>query len=305
MITNQHLKGAFMVVLAAGLWGFSGTVAKYFFNKQVDPLILVQIRLNLSAWLLLAWLSIKQRQLLKIERQDYGKIIILGILGMAGVQFTYLYTVSRVNVALAVFLQYLSPVLVSLYAWVWQKQLPDFRGLLALILAITGSALMIMGPELSLEGIPLDGLLTGLASAVTAAFYTVYGKQVLQKYTPWTTLGWALLAGGLPWWLINSPRRLLAQVNSVETVAFFIYIALFATIIPFGLYFAGLKRISATETVIISMLEPVVAALTAFWFLGERLSLSQIGGGLAIMLAVAILSSGSISIAQESRVEER
>lgn len=293
-----------MVILAATMWGLAGTVAKYFFNKQVDPLVLVQVRLNLSALLLLFWLNLRHRELLRVERQDIRQIIILGILGMAGVQFTYLYTVSRLNVALAVFLQYLSPVLVALYYWLWQRQTQNTRGLFALVLAFFGSSLMILGPELSLDGIPADGLISGLASAVAAAFYTIYGKKVLQKYNPWTTLGWALLAGGIPWWLINSPYRLMAQLNSLDNIFFFLYIALFATIIPFGLYFTGLKKITAAETVIISMLEPVVAALTAYWFLGERLAFSQVSGGLAIMAAVAILSLGGSRV-QLSRVEER
>lgn len=289
---QEHWRGLSAVIGAAVLWGISGTVAKFFFNQKISPILVVQIRLTVSALILLGWLYLRHRPLLKVERQDWPMLIILGIGGMAGVQFTYLYAVSKLNVALAVFIQYLSPVIVAVYNCLFIRQPLSKQGWGALALALSGSGLMITGPRLSLNSLPLDGLLMGLASAFAAAFYTLYGKRVLAKYNPWTTLAWSLFFGALPWWFINPFGEIIDQFQNTTFLIFFMYIAVLATILPFGLYFVGLAKITPAETIIVSMLEPVVAAVTAYLFLGELLSLQQLIGGGAILLAVYILSRG-------------
>lgn len=130
----------------------------------------------------------------------------------------------------------------------------------------------------------------GLLSAFAAAFHTVYAKKVLAKYNPWTTLAWSLFFAAIPWWFINPFNQVVNQLHNTSFLFFFGYIAVVATIIPFWLYFVGLAKISAAEAMIISMLEPVVAAMTAFLFLGELLTFQQLLGGGAILLAIYNLS---------------
>lgn len=286
---SEHVRGLLAVVSAAALWGISGTVAKYFFNQNLSPLILVQIRLSLSALILLGWLWLRHPALLKVERQDWPMLVVLGIGGLAIVQFTYSYTVSKLNVALAVFIQYLAPVIVAVYNYLFAQIPLSKKGWGALGLALAGSGMMIVGPQLTFSNLPVNGLLMGLTSAFASAFYTIYAKKVLVKYNPWTTLVWALFFGALPWWMINDFGEVLGQLQNTGFLFFFVYIAILATIIPFGLYFIGLAKITAAETIIISMLEPVVAALTAYFFLGEMLSFQQLLGGGAILIAVGLL----------------
>ena len=68
------------------------------------------------------------------------------------------------------------------------------------------------------------------------------------------------------------------------------YLAVFATIIPFGLYFSGLRFLTPSSGSIIAMLEPVVASLSAYLLLNERMTLVQILGGFMIIAAVIIIN---------------
>ena len=53
---------------------------------------------------------------------------------------------------------------------------------------------------------------------------------------------------------------------------------------PFVLIIGSLQHIRATQTGIVGMLEPVLATIVAWWWLGETLGLSQVVGGLIVLV---------------------
>lgn len=271
------------------MWGLSATAAKYLFNRQVSPFDLVQVRLILSFVLLTAYLLIFNRSLLRINRSDIPYMIILGIFGVAIVQFTYYFTISQTNVATAVFLEYLAPVFILLYGLLAGKEKASAVKLLALVGAILGGFLMVKGTTGSGMAVTVPGLISGLASAISFAFYTVYGKYGLEKYSPWTLLTWGMGVGGAVWALYNPPWITFSSYGTYGDWLFFVYIAVFATILPFGFFFKGLKYLSPVVAGITSTMEPVLAGILSFILLGEVLTFMQITGCALILSAVIML----------------
>lgn len=280
-------QGFVFTILSATLWGFTGTVAKLLFRTATGPLALVEVRLTLSAALLGLFLGLARRPLLRIDRRDLPYFAVLGM-SMAAVQFSYLFTMSRTTVATAVFLQSLAPSLIFLHATVFKGEQVSAPKLTALALALAGSGLMIQGQGGG-RGPDGWGLVSGLSSAVFAAFYTIYSKRALARYSPLTVTFWAFAFGAVPWWFILPPARLLAGGFTAEQALFFLYIAVFSTVVPFALYFRGLRDLTPGQAGIISTVEPVVATATAWLVLGERLSVWRACGGALVLLAVALL----------------
>lgn len=297
MIIADRWKGFFCVVLAACLWGLSGTVAKYLFNQQVNPFDLVQVRLTFSFLLLLFYLAATNRRLLYIKRRDYSYMLVFGLFGVAAVQFTYLYTISKTNVATAIFLQYLAPALVMLYDLFFKKEKLTLIGALALLWAVGGGFLIAKGNLGGGFAVSTIGLVSGLASAAAFAFYTVYGKRGLTVYSPWTLLLYGFGVGAATWLLYRLPWLTVMRYGWQDWL-FFLYIAVFATIIPFGFYFKGLRYLTPVKTGLTSTLEPVVAAVLAYLMLGEKLTVMQITGCVLILGAVILiqLSAGGEKI---------
>lgn len=288
---NSESKGLILIVTAATLWGISGTVAKYLFNGEaVNPLALVQIRLFLSAVLLGLYLLATDPASLRIKKGDIKYFAVLGVCGMAMVQFTYLYTVSQTNVAVAVFLQYLSPVLVAAYAVGFRREKLDLNRTMALVLALGGSIMILTGSGLGTLAVSRAGLISGLASAFFSAFYTLYAQGGAKRFGPWTTLTYSLGFGAIFWLAVAPPALTEFGEYSTSDLLFFLYIAVFATIVPFGLYFKGLTYMHATKAIITSTLEPVMAAVTAFLILGETMAPWQMLGGGLIIGAVVLLA---------------
>ena len=67
------------------------------------------------------------------------------------------------------------------------------------------------------------------------------------------------------------------------------WMVVMGTIIPFFLLVSALRHLSATRVAIIAMVEPVVATIVAWVWLGESLGALQLTGA-AIVLAAILLA---------------
>jgi drug/metabolite transporter (DMT)-like permease len=63
------------------------------------------------------------------------------------------------------------------------------------------------------------------------------------------------------------------------------------TIVPFALLVGALRHVPATRAGIIAMLEPVVAALVAYLWLGESLGPVQIFGAFFVLCGIFLAQS--------------
>lgn len=81
-----------------------------------------------------------------------------------------------------------------------------------------------------------------------------------------------------------------ATGDSLAVAALVVFAVLGRTALACSLSFASLRRITPTEVVVTSSVEPAVAALTSFIFLGLTLQPLQYIGGALILSAVMILA---------------
>ena len=287
-IRKKQILGGIIIMVAAFFWGISGTIIKFMFNQSVDPIKLVNMRLNLSALIGFAILMIFSRKRLKVTQTQLKHFAIFGIVGITGVQTTYYYTISVLNVSMAVFLQFTAPILVVLYCMIFEKEKMTVVKGLSLTIALVGSSLIIFGSGAGIGKLSGIGIFTGIMSAVFCAFYYIYGKKCTNKYDSWTVLIFALGFGALLYWFVIPPWILWPTVTMKEFLLA-LYIAIFATLLPFGLYLLGLRYLLSSTASIIAMLEPVVASLSAFVVLGEAMGVFQILGAVAVMGAVLAL----------------
>ena len=288
----KHWLGVIQVTGAAILWGTSATLAKHLFNSAVSAFDVAQMRLTLSFVLLFLVLSVCKPELLRVRRSDLGYLAIFGIVGLGLLQFTYLFALSLTNVATALFLQYTAPIIILIVGLLLRTEVLTGIKLAALGASIVGGYLIVAGTASGFGLNPL-GVVYGLAAACTFAFYSMYGKRGLKTYNSWTLLAWGMGFGSFVWCFYQSPWTLALRYGGLEWLQF-LYIAVFATVLPFGLYIRGLQNLSAFRAGMIGMLEPVVGAISAFFFLGELLSLTQIFGSSLILLAVALLQMNAL-----------
>ncbi len=282
---------------AAALWGVSGVVAKTLFNRQVEPWTLIEIRLTASFVTLLVILALRG-QARRVPGELFWRLVLLGMT-MTCAQFTYYLTISLTNVSTALFLQYTAPVFVALYAWATMGEpVTPLRGV-AISLAVLGSYLLVTGGG-GIQIQPL-GLVSGLVSAIAFGLYAILGRGKIQRVGPQTTLLYALGTGAVVWSVIVPPWRAYLGHGPVEW-AWFSYIVIFATLLPFGLFLYGLRHITASLASLTATLEPVVGSATAMLLLHEWLGPVRISGGLAIVAAVVLIQVSDLLTARREEL---
>ena len=297
--------GYLYISIGATLWGVSSVVAKSLFIIGLPPAELVQIRLTLATLTLLLVLLIFDKKRMIISLKDVPYFFVLGFVGVAGVQFTYYYTISKIHVGPAVLIQYLSPVWVALYAFVFQKEPLSKRKIAALLLALLGCYFTVGGYRLDLLRLNRIGIVSGLISSLFFSFYALYGEKGLKKYDPWTLILYGFGFGAVFYWLLISPMRVIAEGYPLKIWVAFLYIAIFSTLIPFGLYFKGIERVRATRASITATWEPVVAGVTAYFVLGEVLSPLQVVGGFGVIAAIVLLQMAKEKASPCTPIETR
>ena len=302
---KNELRGYLYILVGATLWGVSSVVAKSLFIIGLSPAELVQIRLTLATAALLLILLFYDRKRITISLKDLPYFLILGLVGVAGVQFTYYYTISKIHVGPAVLIQYLSPIWIALYAFIFQKEPLTKAKIVALFLAILGCYLTVGGYRMDLLRLNRMGIVSGLISSLFFSFYALYGEKGLKKYDPWTLILYGFGFGAVFYWILISPMKVIAGGYSFKIWIAFFYIAIFSTLIPFGLYFKGIERIRSTRASITATWEPVVAGLTAYFVLGEMLYPLQIAGGLGVITGIVLLQISKEKSAPSTPIEIR
>jgi len=282
-------RGYLYVMAAAVLWASSGTAGKALFNRGMTPFELVQIRVTLSTIILAVIYGLFARDSLKIRWRDLGYFFIIGGITMAGVHVAYFYAISKIQVAAAILLEYLSPIFVAVFSICFWKEKLTWVKAFALILAVSGCYLVVGGYDLQLMVMNRMGILSGLAAAVFFAAYTLLGERGMHRYSPRTLLFYALAFSALTMHVIYPPFHYLRGDFTVTEWGWIVYIVVLGTILPFALYFMGINYIRSTRAMITSTLEPISAGFIAFLFLGETLESFQIAGGGLVISAIVSL----------------
>ena len=281
--------GYLFATLAAVLWGVSGSAAKYLFINGVTPFHLVQLRLTIAAAGLLLCLLLRNPTLLKIARRDIPYFAVFGCIGMAGVQFTYLFAISKIHVAAAILLQYLAPAFIALHAVIFFRDRLNHIILLALGGAFTGCYLVVGAYNLDLLAMNLLGIVSGLFSAVGFAWYSIQGEYGMRRYSPWTVLFYAMFFGALTWNVCLPPLEGFLSPRSVVVWGWILYIGVLGTLVPFGLFLEGVNLIRSTRASITATLEPIMAGILSFFFLHETMGFGQLLGAGLVILSVIVL----------------
>jgi drug/metabolite transporter (DMT)-like permease len=286
---RNEIHGYLYILTGSTLWGISSVVAKSLFNIGLPPEELILVRLTLATLILLIILLFWDRRRIIISLRDLPYFFILGCIGVAGMQFFYYYTISKIHVGPAILLQYLQPIWVSLYAFFVQKEPLSKGKIFALLFAVTGCYLMVGGYQMNLLQLNKVGMISGLLASFFFTFYTLYGEKGLKKYDPWTLILYSFGFSAVFYMILTSPIKLITDGYPFKVWIALLYIAIFSALIPFGFYFEGMKRIRATRASITSTWEPVVAGIAAYFILGEVLYPLQVLGGMGVIAAVVLL----------------
>jgi drug/metabolite transporter (DMT)-like permease len=297
-------RGLILLIIAVIFWGAAAPFGKYLILNRFDTLTITQARTSLAFILMLLYFAIKDRSVFCVQIRDVWKLAVLGIVGLAIVNFTYYFTVKEATVATAILVQYTAPVWVLLYSvWILKEEKLDWMTVLCLVVALAGCYFAVTSG--ALRNISLRGwaLLTGPLSAFTFAYYIIASKQMLKRYSLWTMLLYMLGFATIFWLFFNPPWAIIKKNHQAEDWGFLWLFAVVSVLIPQVAFISGLRLINASKAGIISILEPVIAIIAAYLMLSESLNPIQVLGGCMVLAALALLQIHSLIMRKIMKVE--
>jgi drug/metabolite transporter (DMT)-like permease len=266
-------------LLAATLWGVSATVAADAF-AEVPPTRVAQVRSLVALAFLLpyAW----RRGLL--QTQGAGRQLVVFGMALAIVHVTYYWAVERLGVGPGVTVQYLGPILVLVWMAVGQKRRVPLLGWLAGLLALAGTVMVTRAWDV--DSLDFLGVLAGLGAAVTFAVYLLMGERLTRRLSAVTLLTYGFLVAAIFWAVVQPLWEFPTDISTKAWIEL-LWAGMGGTMVPFLAEVAALRRVSAGVVGVIASIEPVIAAVTAWWFLSQSLTAVQVAGGLLVVAAVA------------------
>ncbi|WP_201780834.1 DMT family transporter [Aneurinibacillus tyrosinisolvens] len=293
MTVQSRAKGIVLVLIGATLWGISGTVAQYLFQKKdFSPEWLVSVRLLLSGFILLLFSFAKgDKQMWEVWKSNTYRwsLLLFGIIGMLGVQYTYFAAIKSGNAATATLLQYLGPVFITCYIAFRSKRLPTLYEFIAIILALAGTFFLVTNGDVQTLSISKWALFWGIASAVALAFYTLQPYKLLDRWGSTLIVGWGMLVGGIGFSFLYPPWNFRGQWSYPSILAV-LFVVLFGTLIAFYCYLESLKYIQAAEASLLACAEPLSAAFLSVIWLHVPFGVIEWLGAACIIATIVILS---------------
>ena len=273
------------VATAAVLFGVAGAISKFLFNQNISPISLTIIRTIAAAAIFLVLFRFS-RGWRALARDDVGIIALIGFLTFS-VTYTFYRAIDEAGAAVAIMLQYTAPVFVIVFELVMRGVRITRAKSIALVLSTLGCLFLVGGQDLHTDRATSYGIVFGLACGALFALYNIsvnraHERGLSERYITAHSFSFAAVFAACA---APSTQFSLGAFGSREWLAI-VFIAVFATVIPYRLYVTGLKNVPAFQATLVGMLDPVSAAIFAAMFLGENLNLLQILGIVAILTGV-------------------
>ncbi|GLC88048.1 DMT family transporter [Lysinibacillus piscis] len=290
----KRLKGIIFIVSGAMLWGATGPLMEWLLNHTpLTVSFMLTIRLFIAGLLLLTYVALTKQPIFSIWKHTlWGRqLVIFGIVGMLGVQYSFVAAIHESNAIFATLLQFLAPIFIVLYISLTMRKFPPRYQVIGILGTLFGLFLLLTNASIDSFLVSYKALFWGIAVGLTFAFYTLYPARLMKEWSVLLVVGWAMLIGGTALGIIGRVWQ------SSEWLVFtdFRIVGLMLALIVFGtlafvLFLTSMKYISAVETSILSSVEPLTAMLISMLVFSTTLGGWQVVGIFVMLFCVTWLS---------------
>ncbi len=275
-----HHRGAILVCAAAIIWSSGGLIARF---------ISADVWTQAAGRGLFGCLALLTFLLIRDGRQTWSLFRNLGLPGIAvGVCFAtaslcFVIALRHTTVATILIIQSTSPLLAGLIAWIWMREAIGWVRCLAMVVALGGVTLMVVGGDSgSSQGTgDLLGILLSMVIPVAIACATVVVRRYQNiRMTPAGCVATGLLAAaGL------LMRDWGVPVAGADLGLLFLF---GACQLALGLicFTTGARLVPAAEASLLGLLESVLGPLWVWIFLAEHPGDYALVGGALVLAAV-------------------
>lgn len=290
-------RGYLLCLAAALVWsGTAPGIAYLLDNHGVAPLALAFWRDALIAVACLAGVAgaafAGGRRFPRLSFAELRGFALIGVISVGIYHALFVISIALNGAALGIVLIYLYPAFVTLGARLIFKETIGPTQVVALVLALVGSALLVRIYDPAVLRVSWLGIVVGVLSAVTHAGYVLFSQRAVTSHSPWLSLALTMSFGALALLVLTlvaeGPAALLQVGSGWTPWLALVALALGPTLMGYGLFTSSLRHIPGRVASVIVVIEAPITTLAAVLLLGERIEPAQTVG-IALILGAAVL----------------
>ncbi len=273
----------------AVIWGINFVVVKYA-THIFSPVAFTGLRVGTAALYLLLVALVRGR--IALPRRDVIGLLLLGVIGNGLYQLFFVHGVARTRAGNAALIVGAAPAFIALFARARGLERVKRMTLVGIALSVIGVALVIAGSASSSNGqTTLLGSVLVFCGVLCWTVYTIMLQPYTKRIDVIKLSAITMVGGAVPLLIASMPALVGTNWSAVGRGG---WLALFySSVISMGVayffWYRGLRVLGATRTAVYSNLQPIIALLVAWAFLGETPTIFQ-GVGAATIVAGVFLT---------------
>nr|BFE60538.1 EamA family transporter [Dactylosporangium thailandense] len=302
--------GLGLAVLGSAMFGTSGVFADALMATGWTPGALVTYRIAIAALVLTPFALWSLRGRFGLLRSALGEVLAFGAVAVAGCQLFFFNAVQRLDVGVALLLEYGGILLVVAWAWLRHGQRPRRLTVAGSVAALAG-LLLVLNPAGG--GLDPVGVLWGILAGTGLAVYFVMASRGEGALPP-IALAWAGMVVGALGLAVFDVTGLLPLRTSAADVTLLdrampwpvpiAGLAVIAAALAYATSIAATRLLGAKVASFVGLLEVLFAVLFAWLALGQRPGGWQLAGGVVVLAGIALVRAdddGEAGVAEELR----
>lgn len=305
---NTALAGAIAVIVASLLWSLDGFLRVSLYS--LPPTVVVFWEHVFGFVVLAPVILVTLRKFKAVTKRQWAAIALVAFL--SGALGTIFYTaalgsIQYIDFSVVVLLQKLQPIFAILAAAVLLRE-PLTKRFVGLAIAAIGAAYFVSFPDLTVTATPagtVTAALFAVGAAVCWGISTAFSKYALQDtsflHITAARFGLTPLFALLLVFIMGSSSSLLTlQAPQWWTI---VSITLSTGLVALAIYYYGLKRIPASRSTILELMWPLSAMVIGYFFLGDRLTFTQIVGAIVLVVSMLLVAQDAKKVTAHTAKE--
>lgn len=292
--------GFLLAIISAFCFGLAGSLAAGLLGTGWSAGAAVTVRMALGAAVLTVPALLALRGRWAHVRAQSPALLAYGIVAVAGAQFCYFSAVARLPVGIALLIEYTSPVAVVAWMWARHGHRPTRLIVLGAGVALFGLTLLLnlFGSAHALDPV---GVAWALAAMIGATMYFVISGRA-GSGVPAVALAWSgLTIGAVTMVVLGATTGLSMAANrsdvsfrgqSVSWVVPVLLLGVVTAALAYLTGIAGVRRLGPRLAAFVGLCEVLAAVLFAWLLLAQLPTITQLVGGLLVLVGVGVVQAG-------------
>jgi drug/metabolite transporter (DMT)-like permease len=290
---------AFLMFTLILFWGSSFVVVKIALIEGLTPIAIATFRFLVAGGLFLFAILLERKRMkdyaLFVEKKDFPMLILLALTGV-----TFFFSAQYTGIKMAgasiaaIFVCLLAPVFITILSAKLFKERLVRRQFFGVGIAAVGTFIVIIGGSVSLQTNQqfFLGSLILLSTPILWTTYSLLGKSIMGKYSPFLVVAYVNMLGGLflvPFSLAEGSFSQILTMSFNGWLAI-LFLAVTCSFLGYYIWFYVIKKVGAAIASSFLFAEPLITALFAIAFVEEELSLFTVAGGFLIFIGVYLVT---------------